>query len=423
MMPSNRTAIGRLMVRLALLQERFSSGVALDFTTAEFLRDPYPELSRLQRHDPVHRSRLAGAWIVTSYSEIVNVLRDSRFSAERARSPMVQRLLHKRRHAPYERWMRNSILGLDPPNHGRVRNLVSKAFSARAASDARPLISAAVIELLDRVKHRHDFDIMEDFACPLPVIVMSELLGMPREGQEQVRRWSDDLGAALDPFVSLDQLNRADQAVLELREYFEPIFEHRRSHPCDDLLSSLVAAEYEGAQLSTEELYSTCILILAAGIETVTSFIGNGILALLHAPDQLDLLKAEPSRHEDAIEEMLRFAGPAQWTSRVALEDLQLGERHIREGDFVSVMLAAGNRDPAQFECPFRFDISREKHRNLAFGHGIHFCIGAPLARLQGKVAISMLLDRMPAIRLATTELEWRNTKLIRGLRHLPVTV
>ncbi|MEE9277840.1 MAG: cytochrome P450 [Dehalococcoidia bacterium] len=414
--------IRSLAIRAIVLKERVTAGAVFDPLDESFRRNPYPSYRRLQTRDPVHWSGLTRGWVLTRYADVMDVLRDPTFSANRSQADVVQELRGQQPQGPFFQFLDQSLLSLDPPDHARLRSLVNKAFTRRVVDSLRPRVTEIVNELLDRVQNAGRMDLIGDFAYPLPVIVIAEMLGVPAEDRMRFKAWSDDLGAALDPLAAPEIVRRADQAVLALRAYFHPLFEARRREPREDLLSGLVAAEEAGERMNTEELYATCILLLGAGNETTTNLIGNGMLALLRHPDQFDLLRDDPALITTAVEEMLRYDAPVQLTSRVATEDLEIGGKPVRAGQMVTVALGAANRDPLQFANPSAFDITRPDSHQAAFGHGIHFCLGAPLARLEAQAALPILLERMPRMALVEGEPAWRKTMVLRGLRRLPVS-
>jgi hypothetical protein len=315
------------------------------------------------------------------------------------------------------------MLTSDPPQHTRLRKLVSKAFTARAVEDLRPRIAGIVAGLLAEIRRRGKADLVASLAYPLPVIVIAEMLGVPPEERERFKRWSDDVAATLSgPFASAEAIDRGATAVQELASYLREIIAQRRRQPRADLISALIAAEEQGQVLSEDEILSTSMLLLIAGNETTTNLIGNGVLALLRHPDQLQRLRDDPSLIRSAVEELLRYAGPVQGTARVATEDVEIGGRRIAAGQLVFALLAAANRDPAQFANPDHLDIGRQPNPHVAFGDGIHFCLGAPLARAEAQEAISGLLQQFPALAL-DGEPEWGGTFVIRGVRSLPIRV
>ncbi|MDP3768706.1 MAG: cytochrome P450, partial [Dehalococcoidia bacterium] len=286
-----------------------------------------------------------------------------------------------------------------------------------------PHIQEIVDELLDEIDDAQQFDLVRDLAYPLPVIVIAEMLGVAPEHRDRFKRWSDDIVATLGgPLVASEVQERGRQSAFEMAEYFRAVIAERRTEPKEDLLSGLIAAEERGEVLSEEELLATCILLLAAGNETTTNLIGNGMLALLRNRDQLELLRSDPSLTQPAVEEFLRYDGPVQGTGRVALEEIEIGGQVMQEGELAFCMLAAANRDPAVFENPEQLDITRQNNQHVAFGFGIHYCLGAPLARAEGQIAFETLLRRMPNPQLATEQLEWGGTFILRGLKRLPIT-
>ncbi|MCH8995266.1 MAG: cytochrome P450 [Chloroflexi bacterium] len=390
--------------------------------TPEAQANPYPLYRQLREQDPVHRSELMDGWVLTRYDDVVAVLKDARFSANRrkARNRFAQQAVAMEEQAgPLAR--ANTMLSSDPPDHTRLRGLVGKAFTLRVVETMRSHIQEIVDDLLDAVQETGRMDIIQDLAYPLPVIVIAEMLGIPPEQRDTFKRWSDDLVATLGgPLVSPETLERGRGSAEEMGEYFHGVIEQRRREPKDDLLSGLIAAEERGEVLSEEELLATCMLLLAAGNETTTNLIGNGMLALFRNPDQFEKLRADPSLTESAIEEFLRYDGPVQGTGRVAKEEIEIGGQVIEEGQLAFCMLGAANRDPAQFSNPEDLDITRQDNRHIAFGFGIHFCLGAPLARMEAQIAFPTLLRRMPNLRLVDNDVEWGGSFILRGLKRLP---
>jgi cytochrome P450 len=385
--------------------------------------DPYPLYHRLRAEDPVHRSAL-GFWVLTRHADVLAVLRDPHVSRDPRRSERVEllrssadvdELLAAEEAAP-------SMLFVDPPDHTRLRTLVNKAFTPAAVERLRPRVEAIVAGLLDRVAGAGEMDVVEDLAYPLPVTVICELFGVPEADRDRFRAWSRGLVHLLDPLVTDDALEAALRARNALRGYLEELIADRRAHPTGDLLSALVEAEDQGHQLSPAELVSMCVLLLVAGHETTVNLIANGTLALLRHPGERARLQAEPSLAGSAVEELLRYDSPVQFTSRHALVDLDVGGQRIRAGESMVAVLGAANRDPAQFPDPDRLDLSRSPNRHLAFGGGIHFCLGAPLARMEARIAIPALLARLPDLRLGPRPPVLRDTVTLRGLASLPVS-
>jgi cytochrome P450 PksS len=313
------------------------------------------------------------------------------------------------------------MLAQDPPNHTRLRALVQSAFSPRLVDSLRPRIEALADRLIDRVQAAGQMDLIADFAFPLPIGIIGALLGMPEHDQGRLREWSM---AMVEADRSPAGLQRLVPSMLAFSDYVARLVEDRRTAPAADLITALVQAEEAGERLSQSELFGMLFLLIVAGHETTVNLIGNGMLALLQHPDQRDLLRQRPTLIKPAIEELLRFDGPVETsTARYAREDVDIGGVTIPRGALVLVVIAAGDRDPHRFPDPDRLDISRDTTGHLAFGHGIHYCLGAPLARLEGQIAISTLLRRLPNLRLAVAadHLEWRSGMLLRGLSRLPV--
>jgi cytochrome P450 len=312
----------------------------------------------------------------------------------------------------------------NPERHHRLRALVAKVFTPRAVEALRPTVETLVDELLDRLPQRGRFDVIADIAFPLPARVIARLLGLESDDLVQLKRWSDDFSAifSTDPSaVSAEQYQRTLKSTHELTEFFRAEFEKRRASPGDDLLSLLVHAEINGDRLSETELIANANLFLAAGHETTTHLIGNGLLALLRHPDQLRVLLDDPSLMANAIEEFLRYDATVQFMTREAGEDLTIGGRSIRTGETVYLMFAAANRDPARFPDPDRLDVRRKPDLHLAFGHGPHYCLGAALARMEADVAFTALLRRCSGLHLTGEPLEYQDNLELRGLKALPV--
>jgi cytochrome P450 len=385
----------------------------------EFHANPYPFYRRLRDEDPVHASPL-GVWILTRYDDAVMALRDPRFGRE----GMADRLEAQLGMAPDPSRTRD-MLFRDPPDHTRLRALVSRAFTPRVVEAMRPHIQEIVDSLLDRVESAHAMEVIEDLAYPLPVTVICEMLGVPTSDRDVFKQWSADIARSLDAAIlpaGSEVIPRGRDARAALGEYFRSLIAMRRKNPQADLLSGLIAAEEEGNKLSEGELLATCMLLLIAGHETTVNLIGNGILALLRHPDQLALVRDDPALVPTAVEELLRYDGPVQRTGRMTMADVEIGGVQIPKGSVVVAVIGAANRDPAHFSDPERLDVTRRDNRHIAFGFGIHFCLGAPLARIEGQVAIGTLLRRMPALKLVSDTPEWRESSVLRGLKTLPVT-
>jgi pimeloyl-[acyl-carrier protein] synthase len=380
--------------------------------------DPYPKYAELRQKDPVHWSPILDGWVLTRFADTDAVLRDHKqFSSD----PRLRRTTRKPRNAGIENPGGQSMLFLDPPNHTRLRALVSKAFTPGAISALIPRIQSIVAELLDRIPNRADFDLMEALAYPLPVIVMAEMLGIPVADRAQFKLWSDLRSRVLEPTIRPDEIAKANRATHLMDDYFRKVIEERRQEPRDDLISTLTQAEEAGDVLTSDEVIVMLRLLLIAGNETTTNLIGNGMLALLRNPDQLELLRSRPDLLEPAIEELLRFDTPVQVDARTARMDVEVGGRMMRGGQAVYLLLGAANHDPAVFPEPGRLDITRRSGNNLAFGRGLHHCLGAPMARVEARVAFGALLERFPSIRLLNERPEFKDNVVLRGLRSLPL--
>jgi cytochrome P450 len=385
----------------------------------EFVADPYPTYHRLRAEEPVHHSPL-GFWVLTRYEDVVASLRDPRLIKEPIASFVAARF-----GAPVPA-VGLSMLDRDPPDHTRLRGLVSKAFTPRVVEGLRPRIQGIVDGLLAQAEAKGAIDLIEEFAYPIPVNVICEMLGVPVEDHEQFKGWSLDIARGLDLIMMGPDSELGKRSVAArhgLAEYFRGLIAQRRAAPRADLLSALIAAEEAGDKLNEQELLATCILLLIAGHETTVNLIGNGTLALLRHPDQLRRLRENPSLIGTAIEELLRFDGPVQRTARIPSEDLVIAGQKIPAGDMVMPFIGAADRDPAHFAEPDRLDLGRTENRHVAFGLGIHFCLGAPLARVEGQIAINALAQRFPKLALATNTPEFRQSLTLRGLKSLPVTL
>ncbi len=386
----------------------------------EFHANPYPFYEQLREKDPVHESPL-GFLVLTRYDDVVMALRDPRFG----RNGFEALLAAQYGPEGAEGRLPRSMLMRDPPDHTRLRTLVSKAFTPRVIEEMRPHIQAIVHRLLDQVRNREGMDVIADLAYPLPVTVICEMLGVPLDDHVAIRDWSSDIARSLDSIGLLadpEVMARGDKARRALTEYFRGLLPERRWRPRADLLSQLIAVEERGDRLNESELLSMCLLLFIAGHETTVNLIGNGVLALLRHPDELKKLRDQPGLIPLAIEELLWYDSPVQWTARITNTDVEVQGRQIPNGAMVVAAIGAANRDPSQFRDPDRLDIAREGNRHVAFGFGIHFCLGAPLARVEGQIALGTLLRRMPALALQTATPEWRDSSALRGLKTLPVT-
>lgn len=397
----------------------------VDLFDPEFKANPYPAYAQLRSDAPVHRVALPngqGMWLVTRYEDVSAVLRDERFVKDWRNAMTPEQLAQMPPIPEVMRPLSKNMLDTDPPDHERLRALVSKAFTPRLIERMRPRVQAIADALLDAVWDKGEMDLIDDYAFPLPITVIAELLGVPAEDRNEFREWSDAAvsGDATQEYVEKILLPHMQA----FTGYLRAMFEEKRENPKDDLISALVRAEEAGVKLSEDELLAMVFLLLVAGHETTVNLIGNGVLALLRHPDQLQKLKDDPSLIKPTIEELLRYDGPVETsTERFAREDVRIGGTVISKGEMVTVVIASADHDPERFPDPDALDITRADNKHLAFGKGIHFCLGAPLARMEGQIAIGTLLRRMPELRLADPpgSLTWRPGLVLRGLKGLPV--
>ena len=409
-------AVRSLVVNTLILRERWGSGAAYNPLSARVAQDPYPDYARLRERSPVHRSRLMNAWVFSRYTDVDTVLRDHRrFSNDPAK-----RDLNRRQRATLPAPDDYTMLFLDPPDHTRLRALVNKAFTRRAVNALEPHIRGLMNNLLDAVDPA-GFDLMEAVAYPLPVIVIAEMLGVPAKDRDRFRTWSNRRARLLEPTLSPEERAAAMEAGEALDEYFTPIIQARRAEPESDIVSALAQAEEEGDALTEREMLNMLRLLLVAGNETTTNLIGNGMLALLRNPGELERLRADPSLIPAAVEELLRFDSPVQTDFRGALEDCEVNGAPVRRGENIVLLIGSANRDPAAFEAPDRLDVGRAEGSHISFGRGIHHCIGAPLARLEGRVVLEALLERFASMRLLDEHPRYRGGVVLRGLESLPV--
>jgi cytochrome P450 len=364
-----------------------------------------------------------GVWFLTRYEDVHNTLRDPRFSVDRMSATIIRENVERLPAFVQQtaQGMR-SMLNTDPPDHTRVRKLVNKAFTPRRIASLQSHIESIVDELLAPVMGAGQMDVIDALAAPLPAIVIAELLGVPAEDHRQFKTWAAELVAGLGQSTLGSRRASTAPAMQKLFGYLTEIIAARRKEPRDDLISAMVLAQEEEDALSDNELLATSNLLLIAGHETTTNLIGNGLLALLREPDELERLRGEMTLLPTAIEELLRYDGPVQATIRVAREDLAIDGHRIEQGSLVLVGIGAANHDPAVFDEPERLDVGRDPNPHLAFGFGAHFCLGAPLARLEAEIAFRVLLERFPHMTLATEAPEFRSNPVLRGLVSLPVS-
>jgi hypothetical protein len=396
------------------------TGVALTALDPTFREDPYPILDELRRREPVHHDETFKRWILTRHEDVAAVLRDRAHGVDPHKgAPDTYASVHLAPNVPPS----PSIIFLDPPAHTRLRGLVSKAFTPRAVEAMAPRIQAITDRLLDAVAGREDFDVISDFASPLPIEVICDMLGIDAERQSDFKVWSEALVLAFDPMLTDEGRQQMTAGLGAMHTYFEEIVQARRGSPKDDLISALIAAEESGEKLTNLEIVTMCSLLLAAGNLTTTDLIGNGVLVLLKHPGELAKLRADPSLIKNAVEELLRFESSIAQATRILAHDVELPEATISAGQTVIPMTAAAHRDPAAYPDPHRFDVTRKDTHHYAFGGGIHTCLGAPLARIETQIALGALIKRFPKLRLAGDPLVWRHLPGFRAVTSLRVLI
>ena len=401
--------------------------MALDLSTQEYHRDPYTFYSQVRQQAPITRldSFMGSAFFIAHYDDVVSVLKDARFSSERGKVTDEGSLTDSWWMPSVFKALLNSMVMVDDPDHARLRNLVHKAFTPRIIQQMDARIEEICNQLLDEAAKKPTVDLMKDFALPLPLTVISEMMGVPPKDRHKFHQWTAGFidGASSASSNILSMLPQLPNAFL-MNRFFRQLISLRRREPQNDLITALVRAEESGDRLSEDELTAMLFLLLLAGHETTVNLVGNGTLALLEHPDQFEKLKANPDLIESAVEEILRFTNPVQQIApRYALEDVELHGQVIPQGSTVMCGIASANRDETVFENADQFDITRDPNRHIAFGLGIHYCLGAPLARLEGKIAFQALFSHFPNLELAipADQLEWRSGEALRGLKSLPV--
>jgi hypothetical protein len=394
----------------------------------EFYADPHPVFHQLREQAPVYWSEAWGAWLLTRYDDVSAVLRQAdRFSsAGRVRYLLEQLPSETRRQvSAVERHYEIGLAHSDPPDHTRLRALLNRVFTPRMIEERRPRIQRVVDDLLDQIADNGQMDIIADFAYPLPATIIAEMIGAPSSDIALFRQWATDVNRLfeLGGRIEASSAQALQTSLQGMKAYIAGLVAERQRQPQDDILGRLVAAEEQADKLTLDELASTAVTFFVAGHETTTNLIGNGLLALLRHPDQLAELRDNPALINSAVEEMLRYdpSVPRGW--RIATQDVEMRGKTIRKGALLFPILSAANRDPEHFPDPDRFDIRRQPNRHLAFGYGIHFCLGAPLARLEAEVAVNTILRRFPDIQLADAPLTWRRDIAIRSLNALNVVL
>lgn len=395
----------------------------------EVIADPYTVYRRYREEDPVHwgvsaNPKLPGAWYIFRYEDVMKVMEDRRFGRETLNEREdVETTPVPTAYNTFLSLVSNWIVFREPPNHTRLKSLASKAFTAKIVENIRPAIYQIADNLLDQIQNRGELDLVEDFAFPLPTKVVAIMLGADPEDLPLFRQWAlamqNASASRLKPPPEVYE--RANEAAQAFIDYFTPLITQRRANPREDLISALVKAADEGDKLSDFEIVATCTHLLTAGHETTINLIAKGTLALLQNPKALNLLRSHPELIPPAVEELIRYDTPIQMVTRWAYEDIEVGDKLIQRGDSVGIMLGSANRDPARFKNPEVLDIQREDNKHSGFGGGIHFCIGSGLARAEGQIALNVLLNRLPEMRLADEKIEWANNIVFHGPNHLRV--
>lgn len=394
-----------------------------NIVSSEFKADPFPFFTRLRESEPVHRTKLPDGtpvWLLSRYDDVLALLRDERFTKTRRRALTAEQARKLPWMPPMFRPLERNMLDVDPPDHTRLRSLVHKAFTPNLVEQMRVRVETLANELLDGVASRGQMELLDEYALPLPVTIITEILGVPTKDHEKFHKWSNAVVSLSSPSPTL----RVIPAVWRFIRYLRKFFKVRRRDPQDDLVSALIRAEEAGERLNEDELLAMVFLLLIAGHETTVNLISSGILALLEHPEQMERLRNDPSLIKPAVEEMLRYMSPVfTTTERYALSDLTIHGVEIPRGEMILGVIGSANRDDSVFTEPNVLDITREPNKHLSFGQGIHFCLGAPLARMEAQIAISTLIRRTSDLRLkgSAETLRWRPSIFLRGLKALPV--
>lgn len=396
-----------------------------DILTPERVIDPYPFFAELRTTDPVHWSDRYRAWFITPWADVYEALRDPRFSSDRVKPVFDTKLSDEQRAArkPTFDILQHWMVFNDPPDHTRLRKLVNRAFTPRAIELLRPRIKEVVDQQLESMREQGSMDLIGDFAFPIPAVVIAEMMGVPAAERDLFKGWSDAIMALV--FGAADTPGRRESAqrgLLELAAYLHDLVGQFRRSPGPNLISDLLGSQEADDRLSDDEIVSTCTLVLFGGHETTTNLIGNGIRSLLRFPDQLDRLVADPELLAPGIEELLRFDGPSKMEVRMAMAPIEMRDQTIAAGDQVYFIQSAANRDPGEFDDPDELDLGRSPNRHCGFGFGIHYCLGAPIARVEGSIAIDALIRGLPGLRVGPEPEVWHPTLISRGMQSFTVS-
>lgn len=394
-----------------------------DPTLDEVRRNPFPLYERLRDEDPVHWSPAMRSWIVTRYDDVREVTGTRDMTPDRL-TPFYESLRDERREilAEVMRYLRLWLVFRDPPEHTRLRRLMNSVFLPQTITGMRPAIQGVVDEILDGLDTSRPLDFVSEVAMLVPGHVILDMLGIPREDFARIKVWSDDMRAFIGSARSDgDRYERVQRGAHEMAAYFGDLIARRRAEPGPDFVTRMIAARDQDDSLTEDELVATCMLVLFGGHETTTNLLSTAVNALLDHPDQLERLRAQPEMIVSAVEEFLRYDGPSTSVARLVGREHELGGRVLKKGDRVFAMIGSANRDPRRFDAPDTLDLGRSPNRHLTFGQGIHFCLGAPLARLEGQVCLGAIAQRFPGLRRAEGETEWIDAMIMRGLVSLPV--
>lgn len=403
--------------------ERLQSGVVFNPFAADMLVDPYPTFHALRAKDPVHKSWFGAGWVITRFSDVNQLLRDPRLGNDLHSAKWwkwIEKMQLKAGRSQEELDDPNLIMS-DPPRHTRLRALVNKAFTPDSIRALGPSIERITQELLDDAAG-DEIEVVQALAYPLPLLVIAELIGVPIADREQFRQWSDAMAGATGTFA-MEEIKKSVEGEHRIQDYLRGVIEERRREPKNDLLSRLIEVEEDGERLTTQEMLSLCSLLLVAGNATTRGLIANGLLALLRHPDQLARVIADPAIMDEGINELARYDSSVQLIARFATEDLTIGGKRVKKGSMISMLTGAANRDPERFPDPDRLDLTRDNRQFLVFGHGIHYCLGHYLARMEGRIAIQALIARYPRLRLGPVEPTWGKNWVMRSVASLPITV